>query len=358
MKRLVVALLLAMAAVLAQEANSGFEIHGTLSGLFTYADDLTGQPRAGSPVMAGVRAVLYPTVKLNSHWSISAALAIHSRPYYFEEFLTQGYGLKTDVLQLNLAYSRLWRNRSFVFRAGQMQSAFGSFLLRYDDAVNPLIQMPVSYGYYGAGISNLGLAGAQIDATAGKVDLRAQFVNSSPANRRSIFDREQYGSWAGGAGYTIAQGFRVGVSAYRGAYLDRHFPYYFPGEAKPRDLPGSAYGIDGQWGRGPWNVYGELQRFQFTYKAIPTFNEAVGYVELRRVLHPRWYLAGRTAFMRTNATPDLNVWEAALGYRPNRYQLIKFGYTVRQQPGLVDPIDNIFAVQYVTVLRPWSVARD
>jgi len=83
---------------------------------------------------------------------------------------------------------------------------------------------------------------------------------SYPANRRSIFDNGQYGDRAGGVGYTITQGLRLGVSAYRGPYLDYEFPYYFPGEANPHVLPATAIGVDGQWGRGPWNVYGEWQR--------------------------------------------------------------------------------------------------
>ena len=44
-----------------------------------------------------------------------------------------------------------------------LSSAFGSFLLRYDDAANPLIDMPQAYGYYGAGVTDYGLAAAQVD---------------------------------------------------------------------------------------------------------------------------------------------------------------------------------------------------
>ena len=139
---------------------------------------------------------------------------------------------------------------------------------------------------------------AQVDGTVGPFDMRAQFTTSSPANPRSVFDKDQYANWAGGAGYTIRQGFRVGVSAYRGPYLDRHYQYYFPGEAPPRDLPATGYGLDVQWGRGPWNVYGELSHFQFAYKAIPTFNMHTGYAEVRRVLTPRWYVAARTGYER------------------------------------------------------------
>jgi hypothetical protein len=109
-----------------------------------------------------------------------------------------------------------------VVRVGEMSSAFGSFLPRYDDAVNPLIGLPSAYGYYYKAVSILGVAGAQVDVTAGKFDMRAQLANSSPANPRSVFAHDQYANWAGGVGYTIRQGFRIGASSYYGPYLDRH----------------------------------------------------------------------------------------------------------------------------------------
>jgi hypothetical protein len=345
-------------AVQAQEATSGFEFHATLTGAAAYTHELTTYPREGAPVTAGIRALLYPTWKFNENWSLSGALEVHSRPFYYDEFETQGQGVKANILRLHLTYSRFRENRSLVVRVGQLSSAFGSFLLRYDDAVNPLIQMPLSYGYYGSGVTVLGLAGAQVDATLGKLDTRAQFVNSSPANRRSIFDHDQYGAWAGGAGYTLTQGFRVGVSAYRGPYLDRQSPFYFPGEARPRDLPGSGYGLEAQWARGHWNAYGELQKFQFAYRAIPTFNENTGYAELRRVLGPRWYVAARIGYLRSNAAPALNVYESAVGFRPNRYQLFKVGYEIQRGPYVRGSLDNILAFQFVTAFRPVSIARD
>src|SRR6202042_767688 len=126
---------------------------------------------------------------------------------------------------------------SVLLRAGQMSTAFGSFVLRYDDAENALVDLPISYGYYYAPVSILGVAGAQIDATRGKFDGRLQFANSSPANPRSIFARDQYGNWAGGAGYTIHQGFRIGVDAYRGPYLSRNYAFFLPGEKNPSALP-------------------------------------------------------------------------------------------------------------------------
>lgn len=184
-------------------------------------------------------------------------------------------------------------------RAGQLSSDFGSFLLRYDDFDNSLIDLPMAYGYYYKPVTSLGLMGAQVDLTVRKWDMRAQLVNSSPANRRSIFDRDQYGNWAGGAGYTIQQGFRVGV-------------------------PATAVGIDAQWARRHWNLQGELQHFRMTYRAIPNYRQHMGYLEVRRVLHPRWYVATRTGYYKVSMSTGRTALEAVAGYRPNTRQLIKF----------------------------------
>jgi hypothetical protein len=128
----------------AQEARSGFDLGATLSTGADYSHQLEAEPRDGGPLTGGFRAVLYPTWKLSEHWAITGAVQVSSRPYFFDQFSTQGYGVKADLLQANLSYSRFWKRASVVVRLGQMPSAFGSFLLRYDDAVNPLIG--VHYG--------------------------------------------------------------------------------------------------------------------------------------------------------------------------------------------------------------------
>ena len=343
---------------LAQEASTGFELSTTITAGAFYSNQLSQFPRDGAPVDGGFRALFYPTLKLSSHWALTGAIQERSRPFFAQDFDSQNYGLRTDVLEAHLDYSRFGKKSSIVVRLGVLPTAFGSFLARYDDMRNPLTQMPAAYGYYYKPVSTQGLMGAQVDATLGGADFRAQFVNSSPANRRSIFDREQYGSWAGGAGYTIRQGFRVGVSAFRGPYLDRHYPFFFPGEARPRGLPGSGYGIDVALGHGPWNVYGELQRFQMTYRAIPDFNQHTGYVEARRVLSPRWYLAERVEYVRANAFPGYQTYETAAGFRPNTRQLIKVGYQIQQGAAIRGSLANVAEVQVVTTLPSFSLARD
>jgi hypothetical protein len=147
------------------------------------------------------------------------------------------------------------------------------------------------------------------------------------------------------------------VSGYRGPYLDRDGKYYFPGEAKPSQLPATAGGVDVEWAHRHWNVYGEWQRFLLTYRSIPSFREDLGYAEASRVLHPRWYVAARAGYRRTNAIPRVEVYEAAVGFRPGRSELIKLGYEAQRGPAIRGARNNILAVQFVTTLHPISVAR-
>jgi len=345
---------LCVTPLLGQEANSGFDLRATITGQAAYSGLLTQYPRDGSGVAAGFRSVLYPTLKLSSHWVISGAIEAISRPFFPEEFSTQGYGASIRILQANIGYSQAWKNGSLVVRAGQLSSAFGSFLLRYDDADNPLTDPPMEYGYYGKGITTLGLAGAQADLTLGKWDARAQFTNSSPANARSVFDNDQYGDWAGGVGYTIRQGFRVGVSGYRGPYLYRGDPFYAPG-LPIRDLPASAWGADVEWARGHWNLLGEWQRFDLAYNEYPTLREDAGYVEARRVLHPRWYVAGRAGYLHTNFGFGGETYEAVAGFRPNTHQLVKLGYELGRASGS-NVVMGTVTVQLVTTVHPLSIA--
>ncbi len=81
-----------------------------------------------------------------------------------------------------------------------------------------MIDYPLSYGYYYKSVTTESLAGVQVDATEGRFDLRAQLTNSSPYSRVGIFGQGQAASWTAGAGYTIRQGLRIGISAYRGPY--------------------------------------------------------------------------------------------------------------------------------------------
>jgi hypothetical protein len=357
------ALLILLAAVAgtqvldSQEARSGFDLRATLTGQAVASNLLTAAPRSGSPIVAGSRSVVYPTVKINDNWFVTGALQLTTRPYFYSQLSSTGYGAKGIVLQSTLNYSRISRKGSFLVRVGEMSTAFGAFMLHYDDNDNALVDLPTGYGYYYAPVSILGVAGAQIDATKGKFDGRVQFANSSPSNPRSVFAHDQYGNWAGGAGFTIHQGFRVGVSGYRGPYLDRHYDYFFPGEANPNALPATGLGFDANWAHGHTSAQGEVQKFVMKYKAIPDFHESTGYGEIKQVLSPRWYVAFRGGYSTSNAAGNSQTFETAAGFRPDRLQLIKISYEHQHMSLGAQQNDDVLAIQLVTSLHK-SVGRE
>jgi hypothetical protein len=343
--------------LLAQEAHSGLDLRASVTAQTVVSNVLTEEPRSGSVAAAGFRSVAYPTWKINDNWFVTGSVQLASRPYFYEDFSMQGYGLKGNLLQATLNYSRVWDKGSLLVRAGEMTTAFGSFLLRYDDADNPLIDLPIEYGYYYAPVSMLPVAGAGLDVTRGRLDGRIQFANSSPANPRSPFATDQYGNWAGGAGYTIRQGLRVGASAYRGPYLSRNYKFFFPGEINPNLLTAHALGADLDWIHHHTSVRAEAQKFVMPYSVIPTFRESAGYVEFVQVLSPRWYLAARGGFSDSNASGNARNIETAAGFRPNRHQLVKISYEFEHYSAGPYPHANTLAMQLVTTFHA-AAGRD
>jgi hypothetical protein len=306
-------------------------------------------------MIAGSRSVAYPTIKFNEHWFLTGALQLVTRPYYYEDLSTTGYGAKGSVLQATLNYSRVSQKGSILLRAGQMPTAFGSFLLRYDDNDNALVDHPVAYGYYYSAVSILG-GPARSRCDAGKIIGRIQFANSSPANPRSISHtinmgtgqrRRLHGS-PGSAGRR---------SGYRGPYLDRKYAYYFPGEVNPGKLPAHAIGLDGNWAHGHTTAFVEVQRFVMPYTVIPDFRESAGYAEMRQVLAPRWFVAGRYSLASTNATGRTNAFETAAGYRPDRFQLLKVGYEFKHSSLNSQQDDHVLGIQFITTFQK-AVGRE
>jgi len=340
----------------AQEASSGFDARAVVSAQGAASSLSTESPRFGSPATGGYRVIFYPVWKLNDNWAITGALQSNSRPYFQESFSTAGYGVKDNILLGTLNYLRVSNRGSLMVRVGELPTAFGSFLLHYDDAANALIDMPLQYGYYYKPVTTLGLTGGQVDVTRGKWDGRVQFANSSPANPRSVFKGDQYANWAGGAGYTVRQGLRVGFSGYRGPYLSRDYRFFFPGEAKPNSLPAHAVGVDVQWARGHWNVQGEWQTFLMPYKRVAPFHLEAGYVEAKRVLSPRWSVAGRGGYTDDSFSGFKESYEAVGAFRPNRLQIVKVGYELRHQGQSAIAFDHSFIVQLVTSLHLLSLA--
>jgi len=343
------------AALNAQEASSGLNVRTTLSGLAATSNILEAAPRDGVPGTVGFHGVVYPSWKIDNNWFATGAVQLYTRPYFHSDFSDPGFGAKGNILQASLNYSRVGEKGSILLRAGELSSAFGSFLLRYDDADNSLVDLPAEYGYYYAQVSTFPVAAAEMDLTLGKWDGRAQFANSSPSNPRSIFAHDQYANWAGGMGYTIHQGFRIGVSGYRGPYLDKQYESYYRWWVNPHRWPARALGLDASYARNHSSLLVEVQKFVMPSSAVPTYVEWDSYAEFKQTLSPRWYVAMRPLMTRGSGDYRERSLEIAAGYRPNRFQLLKVDYELAHDNLSSPHNENTLAIQLVTTLN-WSAA--
>lgn len=391
----------------AQEASSGIALPVTITGGGLYTHRLQAGDDHSSPIAGAFHAVLYPSLKLSSHWFVYSSLHLHSTPFYYYEAYEPEHEVKFQVVQAFVGYTRTHKTTSVVVKAGQLASAFGSFPLHYDDADNPLLDQPPSYAAYlrlrpdqlpcsgddiiygnrystpknfhcgGSSASSdgltpvtlYGLPGIELDLSTHRLDTRFQLTNSSPANPQSLLSGSQHAQWTAGAGYTLVPGFRVGVSTFRGPFLDHAVASLLPAGQNIRSFAATGSGIDLQWARGRWSTSGEWQWFRFTYPNFRSSPEAsFAYGEVKAVLTARAYLAARVGFQqnshltdlteRTDETfaPNRQSYELALGYRPNRWQLLKVGWEWLSISQAAGSRHQVFGVQLVTSIQSLSQA--
>ena len=353
----------------------------------------------------GFRALLRPSIKLGRHWFAYSAIQFHSTPYFYYEAYSPQHNLRGQLLQAFAGYTRESDRRSISVKAGRLPSAFGSFPLRYDDTQNPLLDLPIPYSSYvqlrsdrlpcgvtdfvhGRGnpsyvafycgpksgpsyglwpVTLYGIPGVETDVSYGRMDGRFQLTNSSPANPQGL-SRSRHTQWTAGGGATIRQGFRVGMSGYRGPFLNDSVEPFLPAGTTVRNFPATGVGVDVQWASGRWSAQGEWQRFQFTYPRLRTSPALTySYVELKSIVNARLYAAARIGYRNHNRIADRfsvddqpflqnrQCYELAMGYRLNRWQLLKVGYEWFPMKGPVHR-DNIFSVQFVTSVASLSKA--
>jgi len=389
----------------AQTSDFGIDVPVTASGGAMYSDRLQLRNPNASAEAAGFRTMLYPTLQLGPHWFAYSAVQVYYDPYFYYDAFSPEHKVGTDVIQAFAGYSFTAKKASVVIKAGRLASAFGSFPLHYDDTANPLLDQPLSYittltirpdqlpcgtgdllqQHYGS-VSNscggvpgrnsgmtpvtlYGLPGVEAGISVGRLDARLQFTSGSPANPQPTAAAGKYLQWTAGAGYTIRQGFRVGVSGFRGPYLDQAVAGLLPAGTTVRDFPASAVAADAQWARGRWSASGEVQRFQF---ASPNFSVApsitASYIEAKSILTPRLYAAIRTGWLsagkvvdRTGVTADhfaplLQSYEIAGGLWIRRGQLLKGSYEWLKSVATPGNRLNVLGVQYVITFHALNLA--
>jgi len=384
----------------AQDGNIGVSVPVTFSGAGMYTQRLQFENAANSPWTGGLRAMVYPTVELGSHWFAYAALQARVTPYFYYDAYDPEHEWYFETLQAFLGYAVHGEKSSLVIKAGRLSSGFGSFPLHYDDADNPLLDQPLSYiqtltlrhdqlpcgvndltrqGYgfvgnqcggvpgHGLGLTPVtlyGLPGIQAEFSGPRVDARFQVTSGSPANPLSLSHAPDYVQWSAGAGLTIRQGFRVGMSGFRGPYLDPSVSSLLPSGASVRDFAANGVGLDVQWARGHWSTSGEWQRFQF---ASPNFTSAPSvvstYGEVKRILTPRLFIAGRAGWLlpggardtsgvtASQFAPRIGSYELGGGVWLNRHQLLKSSYEWLKIEHLTGTRTNVFGFELVTTFH-------
>src|SRR5262245_46365105 len=91
----------------AQEAASGFTMPITASAslMRTNRTQLEEANADASPWTGGVRAMLYPTLKLGTHWFAYGALQIRTTPYFYYDAYNPHFAVKTNMIQGFLGYT-------------------------------------------------------------------------------------------------------------------------------------------------------------------------------------------------------------------------------------------------------------
>jgi len=395
-KAAVVAVWLAGAG-LAQQAESGFSMPVTASfgAMDTHRFEYSNP--SASPFAANFRLMLYPTLRLGKHWFAYAAIQVRRMPYFYYDAYLPDRGVETNLVQGYVGYTMHPGAATVVFKAGQMVTAFGSLPLRYDDAENPLMDQPLAYitelpvrgdqlscgtndllwqhyGYVQAGcggetgggpgitpVTLYGIPAAQAEISLRRFDARVQMTNSSPAYPESWETvSRQYLQWTAGGGFTIQQGFRVGVSGFRGPYMENTVAPWLPAGSTVRSFPAIARGLDVEWARGRLSANGELQDFRFdapNFVVPPRF--LAGYIELKGRITPRIFTAVREGFLKTESvldtqgvsaaefSPTLQATELGVGYWLHPRVLAKVSYEFMHAAGSSGSDNNVLGMQLV-----------
>jgi hypothetical protein len=383
-----------------QDSNFGLSLPVTVSGGAMYTGRLQFQNPNDSPFSAGFQTAVYPTLRLGSHWFAYSAVQFRLSPYLYYDAYNPAHEWYVQAIQGFVGYQIHGEKTSLVVKAGRLSSAFGAFPLHYDDADNALLDQPLSYiqtlafrndqipcgvpdllrqhyGYIWNGcggpaggalgltpVTLYGLPGVQAEVSGHRVDGRIQVTSGSPSNPLSISHAPEYAQWVAGGGYTIQQGFRVGVSGFRGPYLDPGLASSLPAGTGVRDYPASGIGVDVQWARGHWNTSGEWQRFEYSSPNLTKGPSMISsYVEAKRILTPRFYVAGRAGWFQPGGAQDTNglstdkfsasiaSYELGGGCWLNRYQLIKASYEWLRIENLAGTKTNVLGVQFVTTFH-------
>ena len=286
----------------------------------------------------------------------------------FGQFLTRNYADQNPLIGFPLMYT----HRTTV-RANQLPSSSYD-LLRWQARTQPLPGYSTS-GDSGSGwlpLLNFGYpTGVMAFGSGSKVDYRFALVNSSLSNPLNPARSGQRPQWVAAGGITPFQRFRLGASFAEGPYLDASVSSQLPAGTAWRDFTQRALGADVQVTLHHLEVQGELM---FTNFKVPRISQRLGaagyFVELKRTLTPRLFLAGRwnqlyfdrlrsgiTNGERPRFDNNRYSLELGLGYHLSEKLLVKGSYQFNRTVTTLEPRDDMVGIQLVYRFDPRSLLR-
>ncbi len=260
---------------------------------------------------------------------------------------------QVELEQAYLRYS-FAAPRRLVLQAGKLSLPYGNFARRYFSSDNPLIGNPLSYYLsYPLGI--------QVNGAVARFDYMMAVLDGPLTRQTYLKDPRSSPRPALAAGVTPVTGFRLGAYFTRGAYLSPDArTWLLPGK-NLEDFKEKVVGGDLEYGRGHFELNGELTQTRLEVPAAGIARGRIWYLEPKYTFSPRWYAALR--WEQGNA-PDAHwIWgtrwaalkarvhdlETGVGFRINPRFLVKASHRVelgRDDPGGGGPNGHAVALEF------------
>ena len=252
--------------------------------------------------------------------------------FLFAHGIAQGgnalrYDGPETTVELEQGGLRYARHRALVIDAGRMVHPLGAFGSRLLSTRNPLIGIPDAYlPVYPLGVMASG--------ERGKIDYRAGVVSLPPTHRDYVPDPDPAPHPVVGFGVTPLVGFRIGVSATSGPYLNEKVSGDWQSHTQ------RVIATDLQYGFGHVDLRAEFAITDFEVPARGRIDGPAGYLEARATLTPRVFVAARGElnrypFIRPGGLgpwvarrTELRAFEAGVGFRFDASTLIKVSASV------------------------------
>jgi hypothetical protein len=246
---------------------------------------------------------------------------------------------------LEQAGIRLARHRAFVAEAGKLIYPMGGFGSRVLASRNPLIGIPDAY----LPVYPLGLS---VTGERGQVDYRAAVLSLPLTHEGYVPDPDAAAHPLVGIGVTPVVGFRIGLNATAGPYLNNDITASQLDNREWQSYRQRVIASDIQYGFGHFDLRAEFALTDFEVPYSGRIDGPAGDVEVRATLTPRVFIAARGELNRypfiqpiapttwISRRTELRAFEGGFGFRFDAATLFKATFSADHW--LVTPENSSF----------------